>query len=95
MFTVQVPATIANLGPGFDSFGMAVCLYNRFSFQVAERDALIISTDSSVDTTTLQQESQQAAGTGLLFKAMNHRISHNFWRNAPAGRFFRGFSDLG
>jgi homoserine kinase len=72
MFTVRVPATIANLGPGFDSFGMAVSLYNRFSFQLAERDALIISTDSSADTTALSQESsQQAAGTGLLFRAMD------------------------
>jgi homoserine kinase len=71
MFTVRVPATIANLGPGFDSFGMAVCLYNRFSFQMAERDALIFSTDSSADTSALQQESQQAAGTGLLFRAMD------------------------
>ncbi|WP_373533361.1 homoserine kinase [Vampirovibrio sp.] len=72
MFTVRVPATIANLGPGFDSFGMAVCLYNRFSFQHAAQDALIISSDSSADTASLQQESSQAsAGSGLLFRAMD------------------------
>ena len=28
-FTVRVPATSANLGPGFDSFGLALCLYNE------------------------------------------------------------------
>ena len=27
--TVQVPATSANLGPGFDTFGCAFKLYNR------------------------------------------------------------------
>jgi homoserine kinase len=28
-FTVRVPATSANLGPGFDSFGLALQLYNE------------------------------------------------------------------
>jgi len=28
--TVRVPATTANLGPGFDALGMALSLYNRF-----------------------------------------------------------------
>ena len=28
--TVQVPATTANMGPGFDSLGCAFALYNRF-----------------------------------------------------------------
>ncbi len=31
-FTVTVPATTANLGPGFDCLGAALSLYNRFSF---------------------------------------------------------------
>ena len=36
-FTLQVPATTANLGPGFDSFGCAFRLYNVFTFtQIAE-----------------------------------------------------------
>ena len=29
-FCIDVPATSANLGPGFDSFGLALSLYNRF-----------------------------------------------------------------
>ena len=33
MITVQVPATTANLGPGFDCFGMALTLYGRFTFE--------------------------------------------------------------
>lgn len=31
--TVQVPATSANLGPGFDSLGLALQLYNRFEVE--------------------------------------------------------------
>ena len=31
--TVQVPATSANLGPGFDSFGVALTLYNTISVE--------------------------------------------------------------
>ncbi len=31
--TVQVPATSANLGPGFDSFGVALTLYNTITIE--------------------------------------------------------------
>lgn len=36
MLTVSVPATSANLGPGFDSFGLALDLHNRFSATLAD-----------------------------------------------------------
>lgn len=46
-FTVSVPATSANLGPGFDTFGLALSLYNRFNFSVsASGDQLSVSEDS-------------------------------------------------
>ncbi|AOR24237.1 homoserine kinase [Clostridium taeniosporum] len=35
MIKVKVPATSANMGPGFDSIGMAVKLYNEFAFDEA------------------------------------------------------------
>lgn len=31
--TIRVPATSANLGPGFDSFGCALALYNTYTFE--------------------------------------------------------------
>lgn len=34
--TCQVPATTANLGPGFDALGVAVCLYNRVTVSEVE-----------------------------------------------------------
>ena len=32
MITVTVPATSANVGAGFDSLGLAVSMYNVFTF---------------------------------------------------------------
>lgn len=67
MFMVRVPATIANMGPGFDSFGMAVSLHNHFSFQQAEQDSLSFSLQSTVDLGTLQSAQ---AKDNIVFKAM-------------------------
>lgn len=36
MFNIRVPATTANMGPGFDSVGMAFKLYNNISFEEIE-----------------------------------------------------------
>ncbi len=33
---VLIPATSANLGPGFDSFGLALDLHNRFEAELAD-----------------------------------------------------------
>lgn len=38
--TVRVPATSANIGPGFDSLGMAFSFYNVFSFELAEKTVI-------------------------------------------------------
>ncbi|MCE1195078.1 homoserine kinase [bacterium] len=35
-FEIRVPATTANIGPGFDSLGIALSLYNRFSIEPAD-----------------------------------------------------------
>src|SRR6202022_4103604 len=39
--TVLTPATSANLGPGFDSLGLALQLYNRFEVQEANNTSNI------------------------------------------------------
>src|SRR5512139_2053091 len=43
MFRILVPATTANLGPGFDCLGMALTLYNEI--EVKPLDAPLNSTD--------------------------------------------------
>ena len=34
--TVRVPATSANCGPGFDSLGLALTLYNEFTYSISD-----------------------------------------------------------
>ena len=38
MITIKVPATTANIGPGYDSMGMALNLYNTFTFSLGEKN---------------------------------------------------------
>ena len=39
--TVLTPATSANLGPGFDSLGLALQLHNRFEVEESGEDPLL------------------------------------------------------
>jgi homoserine kinase len=41
--TVTVPATTANLGPGFDCIGAALTLYNEFNFTRLEAGGVVIT----------------------------------------------------
>lgn len=42
-FTVEVPATSANLGPGFDSLGLAIDMVNRVRVEPAERWEMVLT----------------------------------------------------
>ncbi|MEK7387834.1 MAG: hypothetical protein AABZ83_15445, partial [candidate division NC10 bacterium] len=39
---VRVPATSANLGPGFDALGLALALYNEVSAEEADRVSVTV-----------------------------------------------------
>lgn len=39
---LQVPATSANCGPGYDTLGLACTLYNQFSFEILEKEELLL-----------------------------------------------------
>ncbi|WP_026883816.1 homoserine kinase [Clostridium akagii] len=41
MIKIKVPASTANIGAGFDCFGLALKLYNEFEFDEIESDGLI------------------------------------------------------
>ena len=41
MIEVKIPATSANLGPGFDSLGLALDLYNTFIFREKPKGIVI------------------------------------------------------
>ena len=61
--TVTVPATTANLGPGFDCIGAALTLYNKFKFTRLDQGGLII------DVTGAEAEKVQTDESNLLYQA--------------------------
>ena len=47
MIRIQIPATSANLGSGFDSLGVALTMYNQVWMEVS--DETVISSKDSID----------------------------------------------
>lgn len=61
---VQVPASSANLGPGFDSFGLALAMHDRYVAQVLD-DAVL-----DIDVTGEGADEVPRTDKNLLVKAM-------------------------
>lgn len=67
---VRVPATSANLGPGFDVAGLAVTLYNTFTFELIDSGFEIVGCPeqfSGADNMTYQSFLRGAEACGLKF----------------------------
>ncbi|MSO28409.1 MAG: homoserine kinase [Candidatus Planktophila sp.] len=62
---VQVPATSANLGPGFDSFGLALAIHDRYVAQILDDAGL------DIDVTGEGADEVPRTDKNLLVKAMN------------------------
>jgi homoserine kinase len=72
LVAVRVPATTANMGPGFDSFGLALSLYNRFHVEVGpgiQADALIWSPDNRLPCP--EELTAAPAGENLFFQMLD------------------------
>lgn len=66
---VRVPATTANLGPGFDALGLALDLWNETEFTQAGRKKLSISLEGEGETSLPKDESNAIVMAALqLFK---------------------------
>ena len=61
---VQVPASSANLGPGFDSFGLALGMHDRYAAQILDDAGL------DIDVTGEGAEEVPRTDKNLLVKAM-------------------------
>lgn len=68
-FTVHVPATTANLGPGFDTLGLALDWFNQFRVEPADEDCL--QADAATPTTSGPYGADFPALTGDAARA-NH-----------------------
>ncbi|MBD2342715.1 homoserine kinase [Anabaena subtropica] len=60
--TVKVPATTANLGPGFDCIGAALTIYNQFQFNRLDEGLII-------QVTGAEAERVQTDESNLLYQA--------------------------
>ncbi len=70
---VKVPATSANLGPGFDVAGLALTLYNSFVFELQEEGLEITGTPpqfANEENMTYQAFKQAAEKCGLDFDGL-------------------------
>lgn len=66
--SVSVPATTANLGPGYDSFGMALELRNEFSAQLADDWSVAIE-GQGADVLLHDGGNMVARGMAAVFEA--------------------------
>lgn len=62
---VQVPSTSANLGPGFDCFGLALDLHDRYVAQILDEPGL------DIDVAGEGADTLPRSDKNLLIKAMN------------------------
>lgn len=75
---VKVPATSANLGPGFDVAGLAVTLYNTFTFELIEDGLEITGCPEqfcNAENMTYQAFVAGAKACGLNFKGVRIECS--------------------
>lgn len=75
---VKVPATSANLGPGFDVAGLAVTLYNTFTFELLESGLEITGCPEQFcnrENMTYQAFIEGAKACGLEFQGLRIECS--------------------
>jgi homoserine kinase len=66
--TITVPATTANLGPGFDCLGAALSLYNRFQFSIGSG----VAGDIQIEASGRDAERVAIDATNLAYQAFCH-----------------------
>ncbi len=80
--SVRVPATSANLGPGFDSLGLAFALYNELKLEISDADSLEVEGEGAA---SLQDNPQTIAHQAVhrVFQALQLPIKgvHLLLRN--------------
>jgi len=78
MFVITVPATTANLGPGFDCLGAALSRYNRFHFKRGATDAQSLS----MQATGLGAQQVSLDVDNLLYQAFL-KVYHHLGETPP------------
>lgn len=77
--TVSVPATTANIGPGFDCLGAALSLYNQFTFSKLDAEPGIVMIAASGQ----EADRVQTDASNLAYQAFAH-FYQQFEQPVPA-----------
>jgi homoserine kinase len=67
--SVTVPATTANLGPGFDCIGVALTLYNEFKFTLCDSSSSLEEGGVIITVVGKEAERVQTDKSNLLYEA--------------------------
>lgn len=89
MIRVQVPATTANLGPGFDCLGMALELYNIVEFNKINRGLVIEAEGDSAEKLPRNEENLVYQAARRVFEKVNYTpggLRIRLVNNIPLGR---------
>lgn len=82
MIRVQVPGTSANIGPGFDAFGLALSIYNTFSFEE--------KTDGKLTIRGVERKYQ--SNTNLVYRSMQKVFKKIVYQ--PKGLYIHSAVDI-
>ena len=83
--TIRVPATTANLGPGFDAFGCALSLYTDVTFEETEYGLEITGCEEEF---TGPDNLAYVSYCAVLASLCSHsQISESAWQN-PGDRMY-------
>src|SRR6476659_9001965 len=74
LVTVRVPATSANLGPGFDSFGLALARYDEVAAGRIERGLVVQVTGVGADEVPLTAEHLVVRAIGTAYAAVGEGL---------------------
>ncbi|MBG0765846.1 MAG: hypothetical protein H0S78_13435 [Tissierellales bacterium] len=85
MYEIKVPATSANIGPGFDSLGVALKLYNQIIFKEGEKEVEIQGVEEKyANKNNLIHQSFRK--TEKYFNLDSKKIIINIKTNIPVSR---------
>lgn len=74
--TVTVPATTANIGPGFDCIGAALTLYNRLSFSLLPLSTQQSSSTVEISVTGVEADRVSTDSDNLAYQAFTKLYQH-------------------
>lgn len=67
--TVRIPASTANIGPGYDVFGMALSLYNKITVELADKNNILLLGLKADDSLPLDENN-------LVFSSIKRFYEH-------------------